>query len=81
MTHSSSFVRKVGYIVAMALLLIPIAVMSLPATVRRDSQGRPERQPGGVLAEMRNQAGLSQAQLGEIDPASETMVVLPKDVA
>ena len=73
MTHSSSFVRKVAYIVAMALLLIPIAVMSLPATVRRDAQGRPERQPGGVLAEMRNQAGLSQAQLGEIDPASETM--------
>lgn len=73
MTHSSSFVRKVSYIVAMALLLIPIAVMSLPATVRRDAQGRPERQAGGVLAEMRNAAGLSQAQLGEIDPASETM--------
>jgi len=72
-TRSSSFVRKVAYIVAMALLLIPIAVMSLPATVRRDAQGRPERQPGGVLSEMRNQAGLSQAQLGEIDPASETM--------
>jgi hypothetical protein len=72
-THSSSFVRKVAYIVAMALLLIPIAVMSLPATVRRDVQDRPERQPGGVLAEMHYQAGLSQAQLGEIDPASETM--------
>jgi hypothetical protein len=57
----------------MALLLVPIAVMSLPATVRRDAQGRPERQPGGVLAEMRNRAGLSQAQLGDIDPASETM--------
>lgn len=73
MTHSSSFVRKVAYIVAMALLLIPIAAMSLPAVVRRDPQGRPDRQPGGVLAEMRHQDGLSQAQLGEIDPASETM--------
>src|SRR4051812_42000808 len=57
----------------MALLLIPLAMMSLPATVRRDPQGRADRRPGGVLAEMRNKAGLSQAQLGEIDPASETM--------
>lgn len=73
MTHSSSFVRKVAYIVAMAVLLIPIAAMSLPAVVRRDPQNRPDRQPGGILAEMRHDAGLSQAQLGEIDPASETM--------
>jgi hypothetical protein len=57
----------------MALLLIPIAMMSLPATVRRDAQDRPDRHPGGVLAEMRHDAGLSQAQLGAIDPASETM--------
>jgi len=53
----------VAYIVAMALLLIPIAVMSLPATVRRDAQGHPDRQPGGMLAEMRHQAGLSRHNL------------------
>ena len=73
MTHSSSFYRKIAYIVAMALLLIPLAIMSRPATTKRGASGGREREPGGVLAEMRNDAGLSQAQLGAIDPASETM--------
>jgi len=56
----------------MAILLVPLAIMSLPATVKIVNKKR-QFQPGGVLAEMRKDAGLSQAQLGEIDPASETM--------
>jgi len=72
-TSNASFIRKVTYIVIIALLLIPLSLMSRPTTVRRDADGRPELKPGGVLAQMRDEAGLSQAQLGEIDPASETM--------
>lgn len=72
-TSNASFVRKVTYIAVIALLLIPLSLMSRPSTVRKDAGGRMETRPGGTLAQMRVDAGLSQAQLGEIDPASETM--------
>lgn len=51
-------------LVAIGVLLIPLSVLSQPA----DSSS-----PGGVLAQMRAEKGLSQANLGEIDPTSETM--------
>jgi hypothetical protein len=51
-------------LVAIGVLLIPLSVLSQPA----DSSS-----PGGVLAQMRAEEGLSQANLGEIDPTSETM--------
>jgi len=51
-------------LVAIGVLLIPLSVLSQPA----DSIS-----PGGVLAQMRAEEGLSQANLGEIDPTSETM--------
>jgi hypothetical protein len=72
-TSNRSFVRKVTYIVVIVLLLIPLSLMSQPATMEKDSGGRLAYNPGGVLAEMRRAEGLSQTQLGEIDPASETM--------
>lgn len=73
MTSNRSFVRKVAYIVVIVLLLIPLSMMSQPATMKKDSSGRFDYRPGGALAEMRRQEGLSQAELGDIDPASETM--------
>lgn len=51
-------------LVAIGVLLIPLSVLSQPA----DSSS-----PGGMLAQMRAEKGLSQANLGEIDPTSETM--------
>ncbi len=51
-------------LVAIGVLLIPLSVLSQPA----DSSS-----PGGLLAQMRAEEGLSQANLGEIDPTSETM--------
>lgn len=51
-------------LVALALLLLPLSILSQPA----DSAG-----PGGVLAKMRSAAGLSQANLGEVDPTGETI--------
>jgi hypothetical protein len=46
------------------VLLVPLSLLSQPA----DSSS-----PGGTLARLRTQYGLSQANLGEIDPTSETM--------
>ena len=64
MNLNQSFVRKIIYLVLVALLLFPIYRLGQPATVKED---------GGTLAQMRSKYGMSQAQLGEIDPASESI--------
>lgn len=66
MSERTSFYRKVAYGVAIAVLLFPLALLSSPASVNDE---------GGKLARMRSDPAhpLSQASLGEIDPASETM--------
>jgi hypothetical protein len=68
MTQDSSFVRKVTYITALAVLLLPLSYLSQPEAV---SQGKVVG--GGRLAELRRKHNLSQAELGEVDPASESM--------
>ncbi|MCE9524622.1 MAG: hypothetical protein K8R36_01050 [Planctomycetales bacterium] len=68
--NNASFVRKVIYLVGIAVLLLPIAALSQPATAGR---GQSVLSSGGKLAQLRSQYRLSQAELGEIDPASETM--------
>ena len=68
--NNASFVRKVIYLVGIAVLLLPIAAISQPATAGR---GGSESSSGGKLAQLRTTYRLSQAELGEIDPASETM--------
>jgi hypothetical protein len=73
MTAKSSFLRKIYYICGIAGLLILLYGLGRPATkgglVKTDD-------PGGYLAQMRNdpkRPHLSQTQLGEIDPASESI--------
>jgi len=61
---NQSFVRKVIYLLVMAALLVPLNMISSPATNQRG---------GGALARMRTEHGLSQANLGEIDPAGASM--------
>ena len=51
-------------LVAIVVLLVPLSVLSQPADSTR---------AGGLLARQRAKHGLSQANLGEVDPASETM--------
>jgi hypothetical protein len=51
-------------LVAIAVLLVPLSLLSQPA----DSSS-----PGGLLARLRAEAGLSQANLGEVDPTGETI--------
>ena len=67
MNWNKSFQRKVIYIALMALLLVPLSCISRPATPG------PNPDEGGILARKRTEYNLSQAELGEIDPASETM--------
>ena len=51
-------------LVAIAVLLVPLSMLSQPA----DSSSQ-----GGLLARQRTRYGLSQTELGEVDPTSETM--------
>jgi len=51
-------------LIGIVALLVPLSLLSQPA----DTAG-----PGGLLARMRAERGLSQANLGAIDPTGETM--------
>ncbi len=65
-----SFYRKISYLAAMAVLLAVMFFFSRPSTpAARGAKGT----EGGLLARMRAEHGLSQAQLGEIDPTSESL--------
>ncbi|HEY2892703.1 MAG TPA: IRE (iron responsive element), partial [Pirellulales bacterium] len=69
--NNRAFNRKVAYLAAIALLLVPIAALSQPAALNPKNPGAGS--PGGTLSRLRTQYNLAQAELGEIDPASETM--------
>ena len=64
MNKQASFSRKVSYGVGIILLFVPLWILSRPQTSTSE---------GGQLAQKKEEYGLSQASLGEIDPASETM--------
>lgn len=62
--------RRLAYISAIVLLLVPLYFMGRPAI--RENDGSVSTQ-GGVLSQIRDEYDLSQGDLGEIDPASESM--------
>ena len=64
MTMQRTFVRKISYFLAIGVLLLPSFWMSMPST---------KRSQGGILAQVRSENKLHQADLGEIDPTSATM--------
>src|SRR5687768_10828397 len=64
MNLTGSLLRKIAYLVALVVLAIPIVWLGSPST-RDDS--------GGKLAQLRTEARLGQADIGAIDPASETI--------
>jgi hypothetical protein len=64
MNRRQRFYRKIIYIGVIAVLLLPLFWLSQPETTESK---------GGVLAQLRSQHQLSQAELGDIDPASETI--------
>jgi hypothetical protein len=71
--NSKSFIRKVIYIVLIGALLIPLSLVSRPATVGKAGD---QSAKGGKLAQLRDTYGLSQTRVSEIDPTSETMKLL-----
>lgn len=64
MTERTSFYRKLAYLGAIVVLAFPIVWLSLPATTTKE---------GGKLAQLRKENRLAQVNLGEVDPASETI--------
>ncbi len=68
MNLGTSFWRKIVYAVSIAILLFPLFILGQPASVTPEGP-----RPGGMLAQMRHDYKLSQADLGDIDPASESM--------
>ena len=69
MNRNTSFLRKVIYGGLIVALLIPLYVLGHPASSSPQGQSG----SGGVLAQLRSQHDLAQANLGDIDPASESM--------
>ena len=70
MNRKSTFGKKVAYMVAIGLGLLPLFWLGHPAT--RDAGGV-KGSRGGKLAQLRAENGLSRANVGQIDPAGETI--------
>lgn len=70
MTPSTSFQRKIIYLVVIVGLLIALSFLGRPGSERSDQAGGVS---GGWLAAMRVKHGFDQAHLGEMDPTSETL--------
>ncbi|MEM9351811.1 MAG: hypothetical protein AAGA92_02270 [Planctomycetota bacterium] len=64
MNERRSLYRKMAYLLAAGVLLFPIAQLGNPST---------RQEEGGTLAKIRADYDLGQSDLGEIDPASETI--------
>jgi hypothetical protein len=62
--------RRLFYICAMVVLLIPLYFLGNPSVRNTDGS---VKQAGGMLAQIRTAYDLGQGDLGEIDPASESM--------
>lgn len=64
MSDRTSFYRKIAYAIAIVALCFGLGWLSAPATTTRD---------GGKLAQLRKTYNLAQANISDIDPASETI--------
>lgn len=69
MSRISPFLRKIIYGALIVVLLVPLFLLGQPASFDAENRVR----GGGSLAQLRHEYGLSQANLGDIDPASESM--------
>ncbi|REJ64655.1 MAG: hypothetical protein DWQ31_20405 [Planctomycetota bacterium] len=67
MSAQRRFIRKIAYLLAIGVLLLPLSLLSQPGTLRDgDTQI-------GALARLRSEHRMTQANLGNIDPTSATM--------
>jgi len=67
----ASLYRKVAYGILLAILLYLLYVVGSPARVVKEG-GDLRTNPGGLLAQYRTEIGVTEAQIGKIDPASST---------
>ncbi|MCM2373028.1 IRE (iron responsive element) [Aporhodopirellula aestuarii] len=65
MNRTTQFRRKLTYLTILVVMLIPLYLLGQPAGGGSDG--------GGRLAQMRDEFDISESDLGEISPASETM--------
>lgn len=70
MTWRQVFLRKIGYLVGIAVLLGLLAWLGTPPAPSVD---REKSSPGGLLAQVREKAGLTPSQLGELDAGGEAV--------
>ncbi|MBN2580969.1 MAG: hypothetical protein JXB10_18450 [Pirellulales bacterium] len=64
------FQRKIAYLIAIGVVVSILYILGRPAT---PPKGGKRGSRGGLLAQSRERQGLSEAQLGQIDPASATI--------
>ncbi len=69
MTQNKMFIRKIVYIVLIAILLVPIYIFGNPSHKQADGSFT----DGGVLASKYREGKLSETTLGQIDPAGSAM--------
>ncbi len=62
--------RQLIYILAMVALLVPLYMLGRPSVRKKDGSAIRD---GGTLAQLRSKYDLGQGDLGDIDPASESM--------
>ncbi len=69
--NNKLFIRKVLYIASIALLLIPLFLLGQPSYKKEGTLAGISG--GGELAKIRHRYRIGQADIGQIDPASESM--------
>ena len=67
----ASLYRKVFYAVGLVILIVLLYAIGRPAKVVQ-AGGDLRTDPGGMLAQYRTEIGVTEAQIGKIDPASST---------
>ena len=69
----TTFYRKVIYAVSLVVLVLLLYFIGHPARIVTQADGDVRQEPGGLLARYRVKAELTEAQISEIDPASNTI--------
>jgi hypothetical protein len=64
------FIRKIIYLGLLVALLVPLSLLSMPA---RQATPTEPGSAGGLLSRLRETHKLGQANLGQVDPTSETI--------
>jgi hypothetical protein len=70
----TAFQRKLLYLGGILLLLIPITYLGMPPEAESSQRIKPGS--GGKLSQLRQEYGLGEASMGNVDPTSSTMNLL-----